>query len=98
MTHGPTPFPFAYNHIPYTILDRKGTPFCIPLIDKCYPLFILYIYFATQNVHREKKNTLQNESGEESLNRNHRAYNLRLPQLQLIMATHAQLQLVYNNY
>ena len=46
--------------------------------------------------HKKKKKTLQNESGEESLNRNHRAYNIRLPQLQLMMATHAQLR-VYNN-
>ena len=47
---------------------------------------------------KRKKNTLQNESGEESLNRNHRAYNLRLAQLQqLMMASRAQLQLVYNN-
>ena len=38
-------------------------------------LFI-YFSFATQNVQGKKeKTTLQNESGEESLNRNHRAYN-----------------------
>ena len=28
-------------------------------------------------IEKNEKNTLQNESGEESLNRNHRAYNLR---------------------
>ena len=31
---------------------------------------------------RKKKNSLQNESGDEALNRNHRAYNVRLPRLQ----------------
>ena len=33
---------------------------------------------------RKKKYTLQNERGEEALNRNYRAYIVRLPQLQLI--------------
>ena len=45
---------------------------------------------------RKEKNTLQNKSGEEALNRNHKAYNVhgvRLPRLQLLMATHAQLWL-----
>ena len=36
---------------------------------------------------RKKKYTLQNERGEEALNRNHRAYIVRLPQLQLMPAT-----------
>jgi len=40
---------------------------------------------------RKGKNTLQNRSGEEALNRNHRAYNIRLPQSQVMMATHAEL-------
>ena len=35
-----------------------------------------------------KYTTEQNWRG--SLNRNHRAYNIRLPQLQLMMATHAE--------
>ena len=39
---------------------------------------------------RKKKKTLQNESDEEALNTNHRAYNVKLPELQLMMATHAQ--------
>ena len=88
--------PLSLLHIIIYHFGQKRYPFCISLIDKCYPLFILYIYFATQNT-KKKKKALQNESGEESLNRNHRAYNLRLAQLQLMMATHAQLQLVYNN-
>ena len=32
-----------------------------------------------------KKNTVQNESGEEAFNRNHKAYNIRLPQLNQFM-------------
>ena len=52
--------------------------------------FIYFIYFAKQNVHRKKgKNTLQNKiSDKEALNRNHRAYSIGLPQLQLMVATH----------
>ena len=53
-------------------------------------LFIYFIYFATQNVQRKKgkKNTLKNKSGQGALNRNHRAYTIRLLQLQPMMATH----------
>ena len=36
---------------------------------------------------RKKKYRLQNERGEEALNRNHRAYIVRLPQLQIMLAT-----------
>ena len=36
---------------------------------------------------RKKKYTLQNERGEEALNRNHRDYIVRRPQLQLMLAT-----------
>ena len=36
---------------------------------------------------RKKKYTLQNERGEEALNTNHRAYIVRLPQSQLMLAT-----------
>ena len=36
---------------------------------------------------RKKKCTLQNERGEEALNTNHRAYIVRLPQSQLMLAT-----------
>ena len=39
---------------------------------------------------KEKKNTLKNKSGQEALNRNHRAYTVRLLQLQSMMATHAE--------
>ena len=39
---------------------------------------------------KEKKNTLKNKSGQEALNRNHRAYTVRLLQLQPTMATHAE--------
>ena len=90
--------PLFLLHIIKYHFGQKRYPFCIPLIDKWYPLFILYIYFATKYKEKKKKNVLENESGEESLNRNHRAYNLRLAQLQqLMMASRAQLQLVYNN-
>ena len=61
--------------------------------------FICFIYLFCHTKYTKKeslKNTLQNKSGEEALNRNHRSNNIRLPQLQLMMATHAQLQ-VYNN-
>ena len=78
--------PHSLLHIIIYHFGQQRYPFCIPYIDKWYPLFVL----------ESLKNTLQNRSGEEALNRNHRAYNIRLPQLQLMMATHAQLQ-VYNN-
>ena len=39
---------------------------------------------------RKEKNTLKNKSGQEALNRNHRAYTVRLLQLQPMMATHAE--------
>ena len=42
------------NKILYTG-EGGSNPFCIPSIHKWYPLFILYIYFATQNVQRKKK-------------------------------------------
>ena len=38
-----------------------------------------------------KKKFTKKESGKEALNINHKAYNVRLPLLQLIMGTHAQL-------
>ena len=78
-------------------MDRKATPFVYLLLINV-TLYLFYIYILPHKIQRKKeKNALQNESGEESLNRNHRAYNLGLAQLQLMMATHAQLQLVYNN-
>ena len=39
---------------------------------------------------KKGKNTLKNKSGHETLNRNHRAYTVRLLQLQPMMATHAE--------
>ena len=78
-------------------MDRKGTPFVYLLLING-TLYLFYIFILPHKIQRKKeKNVLQNESGEESLNRNHRAYNLRLAQLQLMMASRAQLQLVYNN-
>ena len=62
--------------------------------------FICFIYLFCHTKYTKKeslKNTLQNKSGEEALNRNHRAYNIKLAQLQFMMAIHAQLQVVYNN-
>ena len=93
--------PHSLLHIIIYHFGQQRYPFHIPYIDKWYPLLVLFIYLFkfchTKYTKKESlKNTLQNKSGEESLNRNHRAYNLRLPQLQLMMATHAQLQ-VYNN-
>ena len=77
-------------------MDSKGTP-SIYLILINGTLYLFYLFILSHNTKKESlKNTLQNKSGEEALNRNHRAYNIRLPQLQLMMATHAQLQ-VYNN-
>ena len=76
----------------YTILDRKGTPFVYLLLISGTLYLFHFIHFATQNVQRkEEKNTHQNRRGEEALNRNHRAYNIRVPQSQLVMATHTQL-------
>ena len=76
----------------YTILDRKDTPFVYLLLISGTLYLFYFIHFATTNVQRkEEKNALQNRSGVEALNRNHRAYNIRLPQSQLMMATHAQL-------
>ena len=78
-------------------MDRKATPFVYLLLINV-TLYLFYIFILPHKIQRKKeKNALQNESGEESLNRNHRAYNGGLAQLQLMMATHAQLQLVYNN-
>ena len=77
----------------FTILDRKGTPFEYLLLinGTLFILFIYFIYFATQNVQKkERKNTLKNKSGHETLNRKHRAYTGRLLQLQPMMATHAE--------
>ena len=39
---------------------------------------------------RKGKNILKNKSGQEALKRNHRAYTVRLLQLQPMMATHAE--------
>ena len=64
----PWPNPLIFYN--YTILDRKGTPFIYFL----YPLFIYLFFCHTKCKKRERKNTLQNKSGEEALNRNHKAY------------------------
>ena len=69
-------------HIIIYHIGQKRYPFHISFFDKWYPLYILFIYFATRNAQRKKKqfeNTLQNESGEQALNRNCRAYNVKLP-------------------
>ena len=39
----------------YTILAKKSYPFRIPFFDKWYPLFMLFLYFATQNVQRKRE-------------------------------------------
>ena len=46
----------------------------------------------------KKKYTLQNERGEEALNRNHRAYIVRLPQLQLMLATNLRSKRFQSRY
>ena len=88
--------PHSLLHIIIYHFGQQRYPCHIPYIDKWYPLFVLFIYFSTQYKERKFKKHTSKQSGEEALNRNHRAYNIRLPQLQLMMATHAQLQ-VYNN-
>ena len=45
----------------------------------------IYLFCLTKCTKKERKNTVQNECGEEALNRNHRAYNIRLPQLNQFM-------------
>ena len=72
------------------LISKQARPDCH--CKRVLVLFIYFIYFATQNVQRKKgkKNTLKNKSGQEALNRNHRAYTVRLLQLQPMMATHAE--------
>ena len=74
---------------------QKTNPFCIPFIDKWYPgfiYFIYFIYFATQIVQRKKeRKNYKTKMVRRALNKNLWAFNIRLPQLQLMMATHAQL-------
>ena len=76
----------------YTILDRKGTPFIYLLLINGN-LYLRYLFILPQKCTKKKRknqNTLQNKIGEEVFNRNHRAYNIRFPQLQLVMATHKE--------
>ena len=74
---------------------QKRNPFCIPFIDKWYPgfiYFIYFIYFAMQIVQRKKeRKNYKTKMVRRALNKNLWAFNIRLPQLQLMMATHAQL-------
>ena len=87
LSHSPTPYPFIYH-----FGQKRYTPFVYLLLISGTLYLFYFIHFATTNVQRkEEKNALQNRSGVEALNRNHRAYNIRLPQSQLMMATHAQL-------
>ena len=71
---------------------QKRNPICIPFIDKWYSGLIYFIYFATQIVQREKeKKNYRIKVARKALNKILRAYDIRLPKLQLMMATHAQL-------
>ena len=51
----------------------------------CFFIFIIFIYlFLPREVYKERKKKYTIEkSGKEALNRNHKAYNVRLPRLQL---------------
>ena len=40
--------PHSLLHIIIYHFGQQRYPFCIPYIDKWYPLFVLFIYFATQ--------------------------------------------------
>ena len=56
-------------------------------------IYFIYLFCHTKCTKKNRKdwNTLQNKIGEEAFNRNHRAYNIRLPQLPLMMAmSHAE--------
>ena len=62
-------------------------------------LICIYFYFATQNVQRKKEKIYTTERrGEEALNRNHRAYIVRLPQLQLMLATNLRSKRFQSRY
>ena len=70
---------------------QKRNPFCVPFIYKWYPGFI-YLFYHTKCTKKErKKKSYRTKVARKALNKNLQAYNLRLPQLQLMMATHAQL-------
>ena len=75
----------------YTILDRKRTPFVyLFLINSTLHLFYIFCHAKCTKKKRKNQITLQNKIGQEAVNRNHKAYNIRLPELQLMMATHAE--------
>ena len=46
--------PHSLLHIIIYHFGQQRYPFHIPYIDKWYPLFVLFIYFATQNIQRKK--------------------------------------------
>ena len=67
-------YPFIYH------FGQKRYPFHTPFIDKWYPLFILFILpHKMYKVRKEKYTTEQKWQGSVKINRNHRAYNVRLP-------------------
>ena len=72
----------------YTILDKKSTPFVYLFLINGNPLFILFLYFVTQNVQRKKEKIKIHYRTK--LARKPLIETTRLPQLQLMMATHAE--------
>ena len=69
----------TYNYIPYW---TEKVPHFIYLFLINGVLYLFYSFILPHKMYKEKKqfeNTLQNESGEEALNRNCRAYNVNLP-------------------
>ena len=62
----------------------RKVPLSYTFFDKWYP------HTKCTKKKRKNENTLQNKIGKEAFNRNHKAYKIRLPQLQLMMATHAE--------
>ena len=73
------------------LISKQARPDC-----HCKRVLVLFIYYFYLFCHTKctkeerKKNTLKNKSGQEALKRNHRAYTIRLLQLQPMMATHAE--------
>ena len=73
------------------LISKQARPDCH--CKRVLVLFIYFIYFVTQNVQRKKgkKKYTKEQIGQAALNRNHRAYTVRLLQLlQPMMATHAE--------
>ena len=60
----------------FDLISKQARPDCH--CKRVLVLFIYFIYFATQNVQRKKGKKYTKEQKYEALNRNHRAYTVRL--------------------